>query len=183
MEATIRNLTDLSGIDDQLEEKTEGAAGSHAALERRRARLRKKIPGLLLASYDALTRSGRRPVVVPLQNAHCSGCRLRLPPQLDSSIRRHRTLCPCPYCHRLLYAPDEARREADARGDKVEARHVHPGAKGKGTGSVDTVRATPAKSKLRVKATGGRNSVRLRRKTGSHRLSERARTPGAGVVT
>lgn len=183
MEATIRNLTDLSGIDDQLEEKTEGAAGSHAALERRRARLRKKIPGLLLASYDALARSGRRPVVVPLQNAHCSGCRLRLPPQLDSSIRRHRTLCPCPYCHRLLYAPGDAHREAGARGDRVEARQVRPDPKAKGTESVDTVRATAAKSEPRVKATGGRNNARLRRKVGSHRQSERAHTPGAGVVT
>jgi hypothetical protein len=183
VEATIRNLTDLSGIDAQLEEKMEGVAGSHAALERRRARIRKKIPGLLLASYDALARSGRRPVVVPLQNAHCSGCRLRLPPQLDSSIRRHRTLCPCPYCHRLLYAPGDAHPEADSRRNKVEARHVPPGPMGKKTGSVDTVRATLPKSEPRVKATGGRNTARLRRKNGSRRLSERARTPGAGVVT
>lgn len=170
MEATIRDLTDLSGIDEQIGEKTAPAAAVLAVLEKRRARLRKKIPGLLLASYDALARARRRPVVVPLQNAHCSGCRLRLPPQLVSSIRRHRTLCPCPYCHRLLYAP-----AADAHGKQGDGpAHSHRVPKVKGAGSI-RVRATPPpKSEPRVRKTRERNSRDLRPKPRTHPLSERA---------
>lgn len=138
MEATIRDLNDLSGIDQQLGDKTLVVSVSLATLERRRTRLRKKIPGLLLASYDALARAGRRPVVVPLQDAHCSGCRLRLPPQLDSSIRRHRTLCPCPYCHRLLYAPSPT--EGD--GATAPAKRVPHEKKSRSRGAPIRTRAT-----------------------------------------
>ncbi|HLN81943.1 MAG TPA: C4-type zinc ribbon domain-containing protein [Thermoanaerobaculia bacterium] len=171
MEATIRDLTDLSGIDEQLGEKTAPAVADLASLEKRRARLRKKIPGLLLASYDALSRAGRRPVVVPLQNAHCSGCRLRLPPQLDSSIRRHRTLCPCPYCHRLLYAPAAYAHAKQGDGPA----HSHRVPKVKGAGSI-SVRGTPPPSKPepRGKKTRGRNPRDLRPRSRTHRLSERA---------
>jgi predicted nucleic acid-binding Zn-ribbon protein len=134
VEKTIQDLTDLSGIDEQLGDRSGAASVSLAALARRRTRLRKKIPGLLLASYDALARTGRRPIVVPVLNAHCSGCRLRLPPQLDSSIRRHRTLCPCPYCHRLLYAPAPG-----THGEKSEPHARARAGRGRNAAGIDHI--------------------------------------------
>lgn len=78
--------------------------GLALALEQRRTALREAIPGVFLAAYDALGRAGRRPVVVAVRGGHCSGCYLRLPPQLDSTIRRRQSLCSCPHCGRLLYS-------------------------------------------------------------------------------
>jgi hypothetical protein len=105
MDRTVRALTELGTVDDQLSEKEALMDGLATALEERRATLRKAIPGFFLAAYDALRRTGRRPVVVQVQGAHCGGCYLRLPPQLDSSIRRRQSLCLCPHCGRLLYTP------------------------------------------------------------------------------
>lgn len=104
MEETVRALADLAAVDQQL---TAGAGGEEftRAIARRRTALRKRIPGSLLESYDSLVRMGKRPAVVPASNAHCGGCHLRLPPQLDSSLRRGQSLCPCPHCRRLLFLP------------------------------------------------------------------------------
>ena len=104
MDRTARTLTDLSAVDDQLSGKKALMAGLALALEQRRAALREAIPRVFLAAYDALSRVGRRPVVVEVRGGHCSGCYLRLPPQLDSTIRRRQSLCSCPHCGRLLYS-------------------------------------------------------------------------------
>lgn len=104
MDRTIRALTDLCTVDDQLSEKEALLGGLTRAFEERRAALREAIPGAFLAAYDALGRLGRRPVIVPVRDAHCGGCHLRLPPKVDSSIRRRQSLCSCPHCRRLLYS-------------------------------------------------------------------------------
>jgi hypothetical protein len=121
MEETVRALADLAAIDLQL---TAGVAPGEEftrAIARRRNALRKRIPGSLLESYDSLVRMGRRPAVVPASNAHCGGCHLRLPPQVDSSLRRRQSLCPCPHCRRLLYLPSGAGDGAKA--DEQDSRH------------------------------------------------------------
>lgn len=110
MDRTIQALTDLSTVDDQLSGRK--APGDGHALEERRAALRDAIPQTFLAAYDALGRAGRRPVIVPVRGAHCGGCYLRLPPKLDSSIRRRQSLCSCPHCRRLLYSRSAEREEA-----------------------------------------------------------------------
>jgi hypothetical protein len=103
MHETVRALTGLSALDEQLSGKEPLMADLALALEERRASLRETIPGVLLAAYDALGRTGRRPIVVAARGGHCSGCYLRLPPQLDSTIRRRLSMPPCPHCGRLLY--------------------------------------------------------------------------------
>jgi hypothetical protein len=114
MDRTVRALTELCTVDDQVSQKEALIDGLALALEERRAALRESIPGLFLAAYDALGRLGRRPVVVQVQSVHCGGCYLRLPPQLDSSLRRRLSLCPCPHCRRLLYAsPGAGENEAN----------------------------------------------------------------------
>lgn len=100
MDNTVRALADLSAIDDQL-----AVEGLVPRLQARRAALREAIPDVFLAAYDVLDRARRRPVVVAVRRAHCSGCYLRLPPQLDVSVRRRQSLSICPHCGRLLFAP------------------------------------------------------------------------------
>jgi predicted nucleic acid-binding Zn-ribbon protein len=104
MDRTARTLIDLSAVDDQLSGKEALVKGLALALEQRRAALRQALPKVFLAAYDARGRMGRRPVIVEARGGHCSGCHLRIPPQLDSTIRRRQSLCSCPHCGRLLYA-------------------------------------------------------------------------------
>jgi predicted nucleic acid-binding Zn-ribbon protein len=104
MDKTVEALTGLSAVDDQLSGKEALMDGLAPALEQRRAALREAVPSVFLAAYDALGRAGRRPVIVAVRGGHCSGCYLRLPPQLDSTIRRRQSLCSCPHCGRLLYS-------------------------------------------------------------------------------
>jgi hypothetical protein len=111
MDKTVRAFEDLSAIEEQLR----GAAPLEKAflrtLEKRRAALRDSIPEPFLVAYDALGRMGRRPAVVPVRNAHCCGCYLRLPPQLAAAIRHRLSLRSCPHCRRLLYLPAPAETE------------------------------------------------------------------------
>jgi hypothetical protein len=120
MDRTVRALTELGTVDDQLSEKEALMDGLALALEERRTALRKAIPRFFLAAYDTLGRTGRRPVVVQVRGAHCGGCYLRLPPQLDSSIRRRQSLCLCPHCRRLLYTPPRAAESEKSNGSKHE---------------------------------------------------------------
>jgi hypothetical protein len=103
MDKTVRALTDLSAIDDQLSRKEVRMGGLVHALEQRAA-LRQAIPRVFLAAYDARGRVGRHPVIVEVRGGYCGGCRLRLPPQLDLTIRWRQSPSPCPHCGRLLYS-------------------------------------------------------------------------------
>ncbi|MGE5275448.1 MAG: zinc ribbon domain-containing protein [Acidobacteriota bacterium] len=104
MNKKIDALRLLFSIDSLLREKEEGTAEAAAeSLKRRRTSVRRKIPKPLLKSYDALLDAGRYPPVVEARGAHCSGCNLRLTPQLAHEIRRGEGLLPCPHCRRLLF--------------------------------------------------------------------------------
>jgi hypothetical protein len=125
------------------------------ALEERRVALRRAIPGVFLAVYDALGQVGRRPVVVPVRGAHCGGCYLRLPPQLDSSIRRRQSLCPCPHCRRLLYSSartEDGENTDDSKyelGDHPELNSRTP-KRARGIGRTRPARQEPHAAKRRA---------------------------------
>jgi hypothetical protein len=115
MDRTVRALTDLSTVDDQISRKEALLERGVLALEAQRAALRETIPKVFLAAYDSLDRIGRRPVIVEVRGTHCSGCCLRLPPQLGSSIRRRQSLCLCPHCQRILYMSPPAGASEDKK--------------------------------------------------------------------
>jgi hypothetical protein len=119
MDKTVHALEDLSATDSRLRDDTALTNASASALRKRRATLRKAIPGVILVAYDALDRMGRRPVAVQVRNAHCGGCYLRLPPQLASAVRHRLTLRSCPHCRRLIYSPAPEESESP-NGSKPE---------------------------------------------------------------
>ena len=103
IENAVQSLTDLSTVDDELANADPPEGARQLELKDRRAALRGRIPEIVLTTYDALARTRRRPVVVAVRSSHCGGCHLRIPPQLDSAIRRRESLSVCPHCRRLLY--------------------------------------------------------------------------------
>jgi predicted nucleic acid-binding Zn-ribbon protein len=151
MEETVRALADLSEVDRRLSGEEELTKRVARTLEGRRAALRGSIPGNLLAAYDDLGRAGRRPAVVALvRGAHCGGCYMRIPPQLEGFVRRGQALCSCPHCRRLIFS--SAREADDAGGNGPESNPAMSGRatkRGTGTGERRTPRATGTPKKSR----------------------------------
>jgi hypothetical protein len=85
-----------------------------------------------------------------VRGAHCGGCYMRIPPQLDALVRRGQSLCSCPHCRRLLYS---STRAAD-----FEVRN-EPEHKPAGAAAATNQRKSNRRRTLRAKA-AGRPSVK-----------------------
>jgi hypothetical protein len=57
----------------------------------------------LLARYNSIKASRKDHALAEIKEGICSGCRLQLPPQLISEVKRAEDLHTCPYCRRMLY--------------------------------------------------------------------------------
>ncbi len=57
----------------------------------------------LLARYNSIKASRKDHALAEVKEGICSGCRLQLPPQLISEVKRAEDLHTCPYCRRMLY--------------------------------------------------------------------------------
>ena len=57
----------------------------------------------LLSRYNAIKSARKDQALAEIKGATCSGCRLQLPPQLISEVKRGEDLQTCPYCRRMLY--------------------------------------------------------------------------------
>jgi hypothetical protein len=106
-------------------------AAELAELERRQMAIAATIEKGLLARYTKLrtTRGGR--ALAPVRNGVCLGCRLQLPPQLVTDVRRSEALLCCNHCQRILYWDGELARPVTARAWPDE-----PSAGSAGTGEV-----------------------------------------------
>ncbi len=57
----------------------------------------------LLSRYNSIKASRKDHALAEIKEGICSGCRLQLPPQLISEVKRAEGLHTCPYCRRMLY--------------------------------------------------------------------------------
>ncbi len=57
----------------------------------------------LLSRYNSIKASRKDHALAEIKEGICSGCRLQLPPQLISEVKRAEDLHTCPYCRRMLY--------------------------------------------------------------------------------
>jgi predicted nucleic acid-binding Zn-ribbon protein len=57
----------------------------------------------LLSRYNSIKASRKDHALAEIKEGICSGCRLQLPPQLISEVKRAQDLHTCPYCRRMLY--------------------------------------------------------------------------------
>lgn len=72
-------------------------------LESQRTHLLPQMDSKLLAEYNRLI-SGRKGVaVVRVQNEHCLGCHMRVPPQVFTEIKKNEKIIYCLNCKRILY--------------------------------------------------------------------------------
>jgi uncharacterized protein len=90
-------------IDAELQE----AVREREKFEHEAAPLREQVKPDLLARYQRIRSSkGSGAAVVTLNNDTCSGCHMRVTPQIVNEILAGNRLHACSYCGRILYHPD-----------------------------------------------------------------------------
>jgi len=57
----------------------------------------------LLNRYNTIKAARKDQPLAEIKEGICSGCRLQLPPQLITEVKRSQDLHTCPYCRRMLY--------------------------------------------------------------------------------
>jgi hypothetical protein len=87
-----------------------------------RAAAARDVPPPLLDRYQSLLDAGRIPVVVAIERGACSGCHMRLPVMLEYKACRSTSIHTCPYCRRMLYAPEPVSGGAHAEEAKPSRR-------------------------------------------------------------
>ena len=96
----------------EVTEALEAMKSELVSERQRRDTLVPTIPKAVFRKYDAIR--GRRMGVglSPVVGGNCTGCNIRLPPQLYNILQRGDTIEQCPSCHRLIFwdqiLPDKA---------------------------------------------------------------------------
>ncbi len=74
-----------------------------------REKARESVTRPVLRRYDFIRKRRGGKAIVPVTNSACTGCYMKLPPQLYIELQRGSKLITCPSCQRILfYASEEA---------------------------------------------------------------------------
>jgi predicted nucleic acid-binding Zn-ribbon protein len=114
IEALSAQLGEAQALMGQLEEQAEAAVATRRAeaeslrqeLEAERDHRESLAAGMdpsLRSKYEQLFERRGGAAVVLAQNGICTGCRMRIPPQLYNELQKYRDIRQCPNCHRILY--------------------------------------------------------------------------------
>jgi predicted nucleic acid-binding Zn-ribbon protein len=114
IEALSAQLGEARTVLQQLEEQAEAAVATRRAeadslrqeLEAERDHRESLAAGMdpsLRSKYEQLFERRGGAAVVLAQNGICTGCRMRIPPQLYNELQKFRDIRQCPNCHRILY--------------------------------------------------------------------------------
>ena len=86
-----------------LDELEHSLSTELADLEAQRQARSAHVEKGLLSRYNTIKAVRKDQPLAEIKEGICSGCRLQLPPQLISEVKRSQDLHTCPYCRRMLY--------------------------------------------------------------------------------
>lgn len=69
----------------------------------KRADLQKAIPADILTLYERVKKRNNGVGVISVWKAVCSGCQMKIPPQMYNELQRSDNLLSCPNCNRIMY--------------------------------------------------------------------------------
>lgn len=99
----------------EIDRELEVAQGERRNLEQERQPIAKQVEPALMSQYTRIRASKKTgPAVVPLRGESCSGCHMRVTPQIVNEVlagKKHA----CHHCGRLLYHKDEVEGETAPR--------------------------------------------------------------------
>ena len=93
-------------IKSQSEAKPQSAEPEIEEIKKEMAELEKQIEPAKLAKYRALKQDGIFPVIVPLSENRCGGCRVQLSSSALDKLKSG-AIYECEQCHRIIYITDE----------------------------------------------------------------------------
>ena len=110
-----------------LNERDRALAAELAELDIKQKTLSGEVEKTLLARYNKLKTTRKDQALALLKDGICLGCRLQLPPQLVSQVKRAQDVHTCPYCYRMLYWEGEPATEAKRTTDSDQAQNFEVG--------------------------------------------------------
>jgi len=110
-----------------LDELDRSLAVELTDLDVKQKELSGKVEKSLLARYNKLKATRKDQALALLKGGICLGCRLQLPPQLVSQVKRAEEVHACPYCYRMLYWEGEPATESKASTDHEQAQNLEVG--------------------------------------------------------
>lgn len=86
-----------------IDQEAKKSGSDVESLKKKRDALKKKLDKTLSRRYEFI--SSRRPgaAVVPATEGVCSGCHMRMPPQLFIELQMGNTVIQCPSCQRIVF--------------------------------------------------------------------------------
>jgi len=104
-----------------LEEKIAKISQEITEKERERENIAKKISSSLFQRYTKIRESKKGLAVVPIEDNHCGGCRMLLPPHLINEVYKNQTIVTCEVCSRILYLPHTLEKCFAVKGENKQA--------------------------------------------------------------
>ncbi len=102
----------------QLESERQSLSGERAGLDEQRNQLAGSLDRSLLSTYDRVRRGRGGMAVVEAKDGVCTGCHVRMRPQMYNDVRHGDSIIYCESCARILYyiAPAVDQEAAAAEG-------------------------------------------------------------------
>jgi uncharacterized protein len=87
----------------QLAIRVAEATASLGVIAVDRAALASQFPSALLATFERLVKYRGSSAVVEVRDERCTGCQVRVRPQVSNELRRHEIVYQCESCQRILF--------------------------------------------------------------------------------
>lgn len=87
----------------QLEERLQSIQAEIERLKQERANLVTDVDPDWLSRYDRTFKHHPDFALVPVDQAACGGCHMKLPPQVIQNVKRNQAMVCCSFCGRILY--------------------------------------------------------------------------------
>lgn len=102
-EKTANLERQIAGEEAEINSQSSGASGEISALQTKRDKLKKDLPKRLTRRYDFISSRRPGPAVVGATEGVCSGCNMRMPPQMFNELQIGQKMIQCPSCQRILF--------------------------------------------------------------------------------
>ncbi len=110
-----------------LDARDQALSAELGDLDIKQQQLAGQIEKTLLARYNKLKTTRKDQALALVKDGICLGCRLQLPPQLVSQVKRAQDVHTCPYCYRMLYWEGEPAIGAKGPVDAEQAQNFEVG--------------------------------------------------------
>ena len=97
---------ELAEEQDRIKRESDEKEKRLSGLKKEEEKITPGLDGGILFKFERIIRSKAGIGIVPVRNAVCTGCHMRLPLQFENDVRAGEDIRFCPYCSRILFFED-----------------------------------------------------------------------------